>query len=333
MKKKLRVKKKFKNIFKIIIGLVLILFVFVGSPLIINTYKEEQKMKTERELQKKIEQEKKEKYNKCILEYNEEIDKDEAIIDLKTNISEYLKKYNVAVKYENLEYGYSYAYQENKVYYGASLIKLVDVLYLIDNEIDLSLTKKYTKNYIKGSSVRMDKRTIGEEVSLKDLITYVLEVSDNSAHFMLADYINKTKLKEYGQSLGAKTILTRSDYFGDQTVYDTNIYLKKLYDLLNKNKEKTSFIKEAMLNDYSNLINYKMPINVAHKYGLYSNYYHDIGIVYEEIPYALSVLTISNSNIRKELFSNIAKFINELDNKYIELTKEACHTLIYGDEL
>lgn len=201
--------------------------------------------------------------------------------------------YSVSVVYEDLTTNYSYTYKPTKVYYGASLIKLVDAIYLINqaskNIIDLDDEKiLYESKYKRLYSSGMEKRSIGENVSLRDLITYAISVSDNTAHIMLIDYIGFDQLKKYGKSLGAKNILVGKDLFGSQSAEDTNLYLKEAYRLIKDNDEYGPFLKNIMDNNWNNAFN-NDKFKIYHKYGNYENYFHDIGLNLSENPYVESI--------------------------------------------
>jgi len=242
--------------------------------------------------------------------------------------------YKTSVYYEDITTGFNYKYNETKVYYGCSLIKLVDALYLIDKatsgEIDLDEVKLvYEAKYKYAYSSGMATRTIGEEVSLKDLITYAISVSDNSAHQMLIDYIGFSNLKQYGQSLGAKVILTGGDNFGNQTAEDTNIYLKKAYDIINNNEQYGEFLKSIMDNNDRNAFNTDS-IKIYHKYGSYDVYYHDIGLSLDSNPYAISIFTLHEKTNYTEVVQNIHSKIRELHDLFYETRDNSCRLSVYG---
>ena len=278
----------------------------------------------------KIEEEKKKNYNNCL---NNKIK--ETIVTGKINqkveeLNTLLKKYEVAVYYEDLTSGYNFSYKEDEVIYGASLIKLVDALYLLDNNVDLNETMVYESKYIKGSSKGMDAREIGSAVTLNDLMNYSLSISDNTAHVMLIDYIGYNNLRDYGKSLGASVILTDvgGEKYGNQTVKDTNIYLKRAYELINNHKN-GDLLKKYMTNDYQNHLILKNEKNIAHKYGSYSTYFHNIGIVFSEYPYTISILTKHGNSNYKEVINTIHKSINELHLLVRENIKDSCYKKIY----
>lgn len=279
-----------------------------------------------------------EKLDECVRkEFSDEDltqDLNEKIEEINTYID---KNYNASVVYEDVSTGFKYAYNEDTIYYGASLIKLVEVMYIFDEaergNIDINETITYTSNYKKTYSVGMEKHKIGDEVSLKELISYAIMYSDNSAHFMLIDYIGKENLKKYGKSLGAKYTLYGTDTFGSQTAFDTNIYLEHAYEIIENNDEYGPLLKEYMMNTYYNslYLTDEENNNVAHKYGWYSYYYHDIGIVYESRPYLISILTLHGRDNYEDVVKDIHEKVNELHNFFYENRKDACMIEIYGE--
>ena len=196
-------------------------------------------------------------------------------------IVKYIKEhnYNVSIGYYNLVTGKEYLYQENKIYYGASLIKTLDAIYL------------YDKNLVNDS--------------IKSYINKAISISDNDAHQYLVDYIGKQNLKNYGIDLGAKNTLTGGDYYyGNTTVRDQLIYLKKLYNITNHNEELKSFF----INDYGNYIKINDLITM-HKYGYYAQYYHDVGIIFDTNPYIIIILTNHGNDNKKEIINDLSKLM------------------------
>ena len=169
----------------------------------------------------------------------------------------------------------------------------------------------------------MAKRTIGEDVSLKDLMNYAISVSDNTAHLMLIDYIGFSKLKEYGKSLGGKVTLEGGDKFGNQTADDMIIYLNKAYELINNNKN-GSLLKEAMLNTEVNYLNFD-DVVFGHKYGSWDIYFHDVGIYFGKEPYLIAVLTTSDKN--KKVVTEISKKVYDIHTNLVTSKDKYCKSL------
>lgn len=212
---------------------------------------------------------------------NESYDKNDPII-------KYVKEnnYSVSIGYYNLVTGEKYLYQENKVYYGASLIKTLDAIYL------------YDKGLVNDS--------------IRPYIDKAISVSDNDSHHYLVNYIGRTNLKNYGVSLGAYNTLSGDGYYGNTTVKDQIIYLKKLYAISKENDE----LKSYFINDYGNYL--KINSNdVMHKYGYYGQYYHDVGIVLDNEPYIVVILTNHGNDNKKEIINNLSNLMYKYHKKQL----------------
>ena len=219
-----------------------------------------------------------EKKNESITKNNQD---NTPTYNLNDPIVKYIKEhnYNVSIGYYNLETGKEYLYQENKIYYGASLIKTLDAIYLHD------------KNLVNDT--------------IKPYISKAISISDNEAHQYLVNYIGKDNLKNYGIHLGAKNTLTSGDYYyGNTTVKDQLVYIKKLYDITKNNEELKSFF----VNDYGNYIKINDLITM-HKYGYYGQYYHDVGIIFDNNPYIIVILTNHGNDNKKEIINDLSNLM------------------------
>ena len=157
---------------------------------------------------------------------------------------------NVSIYFEELNNEYTFTYNENQTQYAASIIKLFEASYLIENAragiINLDDTITYTSSYATIAGLKLSTRTIGEEITIRDLIDYSISASDNGAHIMLINYIGVNELKEYAQNtLKATLTISESDKYGYLTVNDTNKLLKHIYDLIRVDDEYTELLEEA----------------------------------------------------------------------------------------
>lgn len=71
----------------------------------------------------------------------------------------------------------------------------------------------------------------------------------------------KNNLKNYGIKLGAYNTLNGNDSYGNTSVKDQVVYLKKLYEICENSDE----LKSYFINDYGNYLNYNN-LTVMHKY-------------------------------------------------------------------
>lgn len=144
-----------------------------------------------------------------------------------------MASYDVSVYFEDPVTGFLYSYNEDDIYYAASTIKLVAALYLYNmaenGSVNLDDTLVYTSSYKYDSSIDMEKYSYGTSVSIRNLVKYAVEDSDNSAYRMLLDYIGFDNLKAYG-NIGAQYTLVGGDNYGEITGNDAIAYLNELYD-------------------------------------------------------------------------------------------------------
>lgn len=197
-------------------------------------------------------------------------------------IEKYIKsnKYNVSVGYYNLVTGKTYYYNRDKKYYGASLIKVLDALYLFDKN---KVTNKL-KPYIKSSLI----------------------YSNNDTHHYLVNEIGKNNLRKYGLSLGAKYTLNSGDSYGDTTVDDQIAYYKKLYELVKDDKNKE--LKEWMISSNCNYIMFDGSApDALSKYGRWKINFHNAGLVLDKEPYIVVILTHEGNSDYYNIIRNIAK--------------------------
>ena len=192
--------------------------------------------------------------------------------------------YNIAVGYYNLVNRKTYYYQKNKLYYGASLIKTLDALYL------------YDKNLINDN--------------LKEYVKLAITISDNPSHNYLVNYIGKQNLRNYGKSLGAKYTLTdNNENFGFTNVNDQIAYMKRLYEITKDGQNEE--LKSFFLNTRKNYLLFDNSPKIMHKYGHWEPVYHNSGIVLDKNPYIVVILTQEGYNNYQTIIKNISKMIYE----------------------
>lgn len=283
----------------------------------------------------KLEQELLDKYNQCLDRELDEFDQNDSITEYVNQLNEYFDDtYKISILYKELGTGYTYGYRVDQTYYAASTIKSLGAIYLYEKaylgEVNLDDTMTYTKKYRMGASAYMKEISYGTNVSLRDLVKYSITASDNTAHKMIVDYIGVSTLKEYGKSLGATLTHLNNDLFGYINVNDAYIYMNKLNELILESGELGQELRSYFVNDDQNGLDFKeLDIEAAHKYGQYENIYHDIGIVYDEHPYIITILTNHGRGDFVNIIRDINGRVNQLHDLYINNRKNYCENLVY----
>lgn len=268
---------------------------------------------------------KKQKYNDCLIKPY----KDESIDRIFNELVNDYKNTGVSIYFKDIYNQYTLSLNESKIYYSASASKLFEVIYLIeqarDKKIDLNTSLTYEPKLARTGSIGMKKHKYYDEVSINELISYILMYSDNTAHLMLIDYIGLDTLKNYFSDYDL--VLLESDPFvRNYTAYKASLSLDRLYNILNIDDEYSSLIKESMNNLNFNYLNFDDKI-FYHKYGWYDMNFHDIGIYDNTYPYTIVILT-QYGNKGEDVYGNkireISKKIYEIYNKNLQLKEEYC---------
>ncbi len=326
-----------KNEIKIIFGLLLVLIIMIIAIVFVIHLDDGDNAKIGSSVKKEeITDNLLQKYEECLNRPLNESDQTEDVLLAKKELDSYLEsKYDASVMYEDLSFGYTYAYNTDEVYYAASTIKALDALYIytkaFQGELNLDDTMTYSSKYKVSSSRAMKKHKYGDKISLRTLVEYAITVSDNSAHQMLVSYIGKKNLKEFGKSLGAKNTLVGSDNFGRISTEDAIIYMKEINKLINESGEMGEELKSYFLEADQNGLEFEdLRIQAIHKYGEYKEYYHDIGIVYTDKPYAVAILTYEGKDDFLEIVKDINSRVYKLHNIYYSSRENICSLEVYG---
>ena len=238
----------------------------------------------------------------------------------------------LSIYFEDLNNEYTLTINPDTIYYNASIIKLFDASYIIDNNVDLNDTITFTEDYRSMAKEGLLNYELNAEVPIKDIMYYAISVSDNGAHRMLTDYIGVDNLRNYAKNtLGITLTITDSDRFGNMSVTSTNTLLKHVYELLQNDNDYTALLKDAMNNDYYNGLNFDEK-TFLHKYGYYNQYYHDIGIYNSLNPYVISIFTLFGNpdTGALEKVNNISKEIYNIYQTNLDKKEEYCYNLAYN---
>ena len=258
--------------------------------------------------------------------------KSEEVDTLFNELLNTLNTNELSIYFEDLNNDYTLTLNPDTIYYNASIIKLFDASYIIDNNIDLNDTITFTGDYRSMAKEGLLNYELNAEIPIKDIMYYAISVSDNGAHRMLTDYIGVNNLKEYAKNtLGVNLTINENDRFGYMNVTSTNTLLKHIYELLKNDNEYTTLLKNAMNNTYYNALNFDYK-TFLHKYGYYSRYFHDIGIYDNTNPYTISIFTTFGNpdNGALDKVSNISKEIYNIYETNLNKKEEYCYNLAYN---
>lgn len=246
--------------------------------------------------------------------------------ELDSMFEDLTKDLDVAIYFKDLNNDYTLNLNSTKVFYSASTAKLFDIIYLVEEarkgNIDLNDTLTYKSSDARQGSIGMKQHKYGDEVKIIEMIKYMLLYSDNTAHFMLVDYIGIDTINEYFKDINLHFIKDQP-FCNNYTALMAKYSLERIYDILEVDDEYSEVIRDAMNNDDMNYLKFDK-VDILHKYGYYDMYYHDIGIYDSDNPYIIVILTTYGNSNYGERVNTLSKGIYEIYLKNMEEKESIC---------
>jgi beta-lactamase class A len=249
-------------------------------------------------------------------------------LDLKKRIINVLKNSShqghYGVYFEDLNTGAGIGVNEQEGFLPASLLKLPIMIAILKKveEGELTLDRKVilTPEDIDLRSGSLGQKGAGYEITIKEMLIYLIKESDNTAATTLLRFITAQECARVIITVGLSPKL----YHGDEVTVSPKQYsnmLKSLYysEYLNRifSELCLSIMSET---DYNKLLSAGIPSNIkiSHKYGVYhlsgkQHGYNDCGIVhYPGKPYLICIMSRNNTEDEAEKTMNkISKTVYE----------------------
>jgi beta-lactamase class A len=243
---------------------------------------------------------------------------------LKENIEEILKNVpgNIGLYYKNLNTGATIEINEEESYLAASIIKLpilIETLNQIKDGVirdDMMITLREEDKV--PSCGALNYLHNGIEVTIKDLYTLMIVLSDNTATNILINKLGIENINKTMNSLGLKNTRVnrllydemeqkkgKENYFSPK---EMGLLLEQIYNgelIHEKISEEIQRIMKLQLMDSK--IPYLLPEDtvVAHKTGEATGITHDVGIIYSKNPFILcfasnnTIVPVAEDALRK----------------------------------
>ena len=206
-------------------------------------------------------------------------------------------KRGCAVLLESLDGTELYSYNKNKLFYGASLIKLPYVYYCCTQieagKAELTDTITYTSNYRQGGAGVVIKKSYGTKFTLAELMNYALRYSDNTAYYMLVSKFGTDGFNQMTRDWGYSQVqMTVQGRFPALTASFMRAAMRKMYEKRNSGS--------CWKNAWEGLVNSQRSyardiigsdVDIAVKYGSIPQQYHETILVDGDKPYILVILS------------------------------------------
>ncbi|GIM30475.1 serine hydrolase [Clostridium polyendosporum] len=239
-------------------------------------------------------------------------------VDLENKIKAYLGNNinNIGLSYYDIDSNKQIVINGDKQFLAASTVKVQMNMILFDmiesGQVKASETLKYTSDCYEDGTGILQSQDLSKPLSIKLLSNYSIIYSDNIATNMIMNRIGYNNMRNLiDRKLGHATDHSRN-YI---TANDETTLLKLLYYNYDNNPFYSQLIETMKKTVFHDRIDLYIPHNtVAHKIGNYESYVNDVGIIFTEDPYILSIYSknVPNAN---EIIAHISKLIYDYQNQ------------------
>jgi beta-lactamase class A len=244
------------------------------------------------------------------------INKQKKLEELKAKVEGFIKNNNdkVGIAYYDLKSSLGFSINGDKTFIAASTVKVPISMATVDlikeNKLSMDQDVVYTsQDYEDGAGILQGSSTLNKPINISKLIDYSIKYSDNIAVNMLLKTITPDYKYSYIEGIVKHTV-NRSE--NESSALDSLEILKKLYFNNDDNEYYKTIIDDMKNTIYHDRIDKYIPEEiVAHKIGDYEDYVNDIGIIYADEPYILTVFTKDTNEDPDELIAKISKYIYE----------------------
>lgn len=216
-------------------------------------------------------------------------------------LDEFLARYGnaLAVHFENIETGFIYQYNAERVFAGASVPKAFFSMYIYQkadrNETDLDDSYRFPP---------------GGRLTQREMLRRNLVYSCNDSTIGLRDARGTAGYRQWVEALGADPGRVWNSIMGSRLcAAETAIFARAIYEYIESDAAHSDEFKGHLLNNQIPFIvsdNYP----VASKTGWTSVVFHDMAIVYAPSPYILIILSAGGNQAR---FAQISGLFEEFN--------------------
>ncbi|MCL2388445.1 MAG: serine hydrolase [Defluviitaleaceae bacterium] len=248
---------------------------------------------------------------------------------------------NISVFYKNLDTGFTYIHNPDRIFFGASLSKSNHALYsymLAERGfMDMYEVHTFTEADAWGGTGIMQFMPRGTEFTTRELLGLSMRESDNVAFRMLVRMFANAELsyQDFVREIGADSRLVRDVISQNIHARDAGLFMYNIFNYIEGESLFGHYLKYDLLNTAQtshpyftrweaswglggpevNVQMIKSDYPLARKYGWSGGAFHDAGIIYAPSPYILVIL----SNMERgahAIFEDISWFVQDFNGRH-----------------
>ena len=229
----------------------------------------------------------------------------------------------VSLFYENLETGFSFEHNADRVFFGASATKGAYALWVYHlaeaGYTDLETLHTFTEADRWGGSGIIQRMPAGSRFTEGELLRLALSYSDNVAFRMLVRRIHGVPgFRGFVEEIGGDPSLVHSVTYSRLSAREAGNFARhKHYYIESAQNHSAEFQAHLLANRYAFVVS---DHPVASKSGWAVDAFHDIAIVYAPSPYTLSILSAGTGGASdRRMFHDISMAIQEFNDLYFPI--------------
>lgn len=230
---------------------------------------------------------------------------------------------SLSVYFENLETGFVYRYNAERVYFSASVPKASFALYIYQKaergETNLDSVHTFTTaDYMGGSGIIRHRYRPGATFTQRELLRLNLSESDNIATLMLIRIHGLTGYKQFISDIGGTPSFVQNRVMNSNlTANEAGLFAREIFNYIESGGRYSDEFKAHLLDNQFPFIVADYP--VASKTGWTRPIaWHDMAIVYAQSPYILVILSARNGWTEKDYsdFAEISLAFQRFNGKW-----------------
>jgi len=247
---------------------------------------------------------------------------------------------DLAVFYKNLETGFIYVHNPERVFFGASLSKITHAMYVYTlaerGLVDMYHVHTFTASDWWGGTGNIRFMPAGTRFTTRELLAHSMIYSCNVAARMLVRFTEGLQPSYYDfvREIGADPSLIRDVISQNTSAEDIGLWMYWVHNYLESDSRYGGYFMYDLLNTATtshpyftrwegsfgvggqvNVSLLQSDYPMARKYGWATNAFHDAAIVYAPSPYILVVLTNMDRGAH-ELFQEISMVMQEFNETW-----------------
>lgn len=231
--------------------------------------------------------------------------------------------FSLSFSYENMDSDVIVSYNTYSQYLTCSTIKAPYIKWVLSQDPDLDEVVVRDVCW-PGDDGRIALEPDGTEYTVRELIEYAIEESDNTAYYLLYRRFGYVGFNDLMYSLGADYCLGDSWIFTYCNVLDMAKCYKDIYEYAQDSDNGKWLTKLMQETDVETQITEALggKYKVSHKYGSEFNEsnFHDCAIVYADSPFVLCIFTDQMPETEEscKVFRELAKAFDDVNNLIVK---------------